>query len=73
MQRMDIQHHTSEHVASFLSEALRIADEADLPEAERIAVLPTLISLLSSKSVQLIPPQPLSLPGLPVLGNGRHQ
>lgn len=67
MQRMDIQHHTPDQVSEYLGEALKIADDYALTQGERYAVLPTLLTLLSSKTVQIAQGAPaVTLPAMAI-------
>ena len=68
---MDIQHHTADQVAQYLNTALDICDVAELGPNERISVLPTLVTLLAGKSVQLSQDAPaLNLPAFGLTGKG---
>lgn len=44
-------HHTGEQIRGYLEDALLICDEHELTPADRAAVLPSLLTLLSSKQV----------------------
>lgn len=64
---MDIQHHTPAQVRGYLRQCLAICEEEALTEQMGIAVMPTLLQLVSSKSVQLTQEQPVALPMMPNL------
>lgn len=61
MQRLDVKHHTTEEVEGYIAEGERILQAAGYTDEERIALLPTVLTLLSSKSVQLQVEQPIDL------------
>lgn len=54
LNRQDIQHHTLAEVESYLDLALALAERRGLNEATTLAVLPTLLTLFSGKTVQIV-------------------
>lgn len=66
MKRMDVQHHTPEQVSEYLQTAIRIAEAADISAVEQVAVLPTLLTLIASKSVQVMQDGPVTT--IPAMG-----
>lgn len=71
MRRLDVQHHTPEQVAGYVDEAIRIVRARPLNAEEAVAVLPAVISLLASKSVQLEQAGPQLVPAMAIPGK-RH-
>jgi hypothetical protein len=51
MRKTEDHHHTAEQVDGYLVEALMMSERHMLTEDVRAAILPTLVSLLSSKQV----------------------
>ncbi len=70
MHKREDYHHTSAQVAEAAQEAVRIADDLVLTDEERLAVLPTLVTLLSSK--QIFYEQVGPIPDLGNLKAARH-
>lgn len=62
MRRVEILHHSPEQVRLYIDEAEGILTACGYDDDERIALLPTIINLLSSKTVQLVDDAPLALP-----------
>jgi hypothetical protein len=63
MQRIEVQHHTSEQVEEYLREAWRIAFEMDLRDELQVVAFKEAIGLLSSKTVQAtVAPSGLMIP-----------
>lgn len=67
MRRLDVQHHTPEQVSGYVEQAVRIVRALPLNDQEAVAVLPTIVTLLASKSVQLEQdgPQVLAVTAIP--------
>lgn len=62
------QHNTPEQIGGYVLQAVKIADGAELSEADRAVLLPTILSLVSAKQVfyeQIAPT--MAIPG-----NARH-
>lgn len=66
MQRIDVPHHTIEQVENYVRLAVKMADEIELDVVDRTTLLPTMVTLLASKSVQLQPDSPMTLPTLKI-------
>lgn len=63
-------HHTPEQVGQALRQALKLADTADLIDADRAALLPVMLTQLLSK--QIFYEQVGPMPGLALPPNARH-
>jgi hypothetical protein len=54
VQRIEVQHHTTEQVAAYIHDALEVAQHEDVPDDLREAVFVESVRLLSSKTVQAV-------------------
>jgi hypothetical protein len=70
MRKSEDHHHTSDQVIGYVREAQRICEEVDLSSNATIALLPTLVTLLSSK--QVFYEQVGPLPGLAIPNTRLH-
>ena len=70
MRKTEDHHHTPEQVADYVMRASALLDECRVPESERAALLPTIVTLLSAK--QIFYEQVGALPNLAIPGNARH-
>jgi hypothetical protein len=68
MRRTEDHHHTPDEVGRYVDEAIQLCNERELDDELRVALLPTLVTLLSSK--QLFYEQVAPMVALP--GNTRH-
>ncbi len=65
MRRTEDAHHSPEQVRGYIETALAICDEQGFSEEWRLALLPTLVTLLSAKQIfyEQVAPMGLALPG----------
>lgn len=66
MRRSEIQHNTREQVLEGAREACAIADELDLDDVERAALLPVIMNQITAKTINFEAPAPIPM-GMPEL------
>ena len=69
MHKTEDHHHTPEQVRKYVEQAKAICDDVPLLEDERVALLPTLVTILSSKQVFYMEAAPLPNLAIP---RGNH-
>lgn len=71
MQTIEVKHHTPEAVRLYIDQAEQILTDCGYDDAERLALLPTIINLLSAKSVTLVAEPSPVMPAMAIPGR-RH-
>ena len=59
MHKQEDHHHSPEQIEGYVTEAVRIADEAQLSDADRAALLPGIMGFLATKQIFYQQAQPI--------------